>query len=165
MKDFTHELGCLGFTMRIKRLSDALIHDGRKMYKELGLDIEPNWYVIFRLLKSNKEMGVTEIADCIKLSHPSVITLTNKMMKAGYLTSKTCEQDSRRRVLGLTQKSYDLMPQLEEIWNAGEQSIIEALEGTNAMQVLQILEDRFEEKGFKDRTMEQLQITESQHTK
>jgi DNA-binding MarR family transcriptional regulator len=157
MKDFTQELGCLGFTMRLKRLSDALIHDGRKMYKSLGLDIEPNWYVVFRLLKKNDEMSVTEIADSIQLSHPSVITLTNKMMKAGYLTSKTCEQDSRRRVLGLTQKSIDIMPQLEAIWNAGERGVIEALQNTNAMQVLAILEERFADKGFKDRTLEQLE--------
>jgi MarR family transcriptional regulator, negative regulator of the multidrug operon emrRAB len=86
-----------------------------------------------------------------------VITLTNKMMKAGYLTSKTCEQDSRRRVLGLTQKSIDIMPQLEAIWNAGERGVIEALQNTNAMQVLAILEERFADKGFKDRTLEQLE--------
>ncbi|WP_258103596.1 MarR family winged helix-turn-helix transcriptional regulator [Marinoscillum sp. MHG1-6] len=159
MKDFAEELGCLGFTMRLKRLADALIHDGRKMYKELGLDIEPNWYVVFRLLKQKDEMSVTEIADSIRLSHPSVISITNKMMKAGYLSSTPCEVDSRRRVLKLTQKAMKALPRLEEIWDAGERGVIKALCDTDTMATLKLLEERFAEKGFKERTFDELHNT------
>ncbi|MFY0599091.1 MAG: winged helix-turn-helix transcriptional regulator [Cyclobacteriaceae bacterium] len=156
MKDFATELGCLGFTMRLKRLSDALIHDGRKMYKELGIDIEPNWYIVFRLIKRNGEMSVTEIADAIRLAHPSVISITNKMMKADYLYSTPCSLDNRRRVLNLTEKAKNKLPELEKIWDAGERGIIEALKDTDAMQMLITLEERFTNKGFKDRTLEEL---------
>lgn len=154
--DFTKELGCLGFTMRLKRLSDALIHDGRKMYKELGMDLEPNWYVIFRLLKKEEELSVTEIADRIMLAHTSVIAITNKMIKAGYLSSTPCEVDNRRRVLRLTTKALERLPEFEKIWNAGERGVIKALEGTDAMAALEVLEDRFTQKGFKDRTFDEL---------
>ncbi len=156
MNDFAIELGCLGFTMRLKRLSDALIHDGRKMYKELDLDIEPNWYIVFRLIKKQGEMSVTEIADAIRLAHPSVISITNKMMKAGYLRSSPCKLDNRRRVLNLTTKAIETLPKLEKIWDAGERAIIEALKDTNAMLMLVKLEERFGEKGFKDRTLDEL---------
>lgn len=158
MKDFAKELGCLGFTMRLKRLSDALIHDGRKMYKALGMDIEPNWYVIFRLLKIEGELSVTEIANRIQLAHPSVISITNKMIKAGYLSSTPCEVDSRRRVLSLTPKAQLKLPEFEIIWNAGERGVIKALEGTNTMAALEMLEQRFSQKGFKDRTFEELNL-------
>ena len=67
----------------MKRVSDAMLHDGRRMYKELGMDIEPNWFVIFRILKKHGALGVTDIAEKIGLAHPSVITIVNKMMKAG----------------------------------------------------------------------------------
>ncbi|MFY0607756.1 MAG: MarR family transcriptional regulator [Cyclobacteriaceae bacterium] len=156
MKDFALELGCLGFTMRLKRISDAMMHDGRKMYKELGVDIEPNWYVIFRLLKLEGELSVMEIAERIQLAHPSVITLTNKMIKAGYITSTQCSIDNRKRLLTLTAKANKQMPQLEEIWNAGERAVIKALAGTNIMESLSIIEVRFGDKGFKDRTLEEL---------
>lgn len=156
MKDFALELGCLGFTMRMKRISDALMHDGRKMYKELGLDIEPNWYVVFRLLKREGEMSVMEIAEKIRLAHPSVITLTNKMMKAGYLSSTQCTDDNRRRLLTLTEKAHSKLPELERIWNAGERGVIKALEGTNMMEALAVIEERFGKRGFKDRTIEEL---------
>lgn len=156
MNDFAIELGCLGFTMRLKRLSDALIHDGRKMYKELGLDIEPNWYIVFRLIKRQGEMSVTEIADAIHMAHPSVISITNKMMKADYLYSTPCKLDNRRRVLNLTAKALKNLPELERIWDAGERGVIKALADTNAMSMIKTLEERFSDKGFKDRTLEEL---------
>ncbi len=156
MEDFAKDLGCLGFTMRLKRLSDALMHDGRKMYKTLGLDLEPNWYVIFRLLKREGELSVTEIAERIHLAHPSVISITNKMIKADYLYSTPCDLDNRRRVLNLTEKALERLPEFEKIWNAGERGVIKALAGTHAMEVLEELEKRFTKKGFKDRTFDEL---------
>lgn len=158
MKDFAQELGCLGFTMRLKRLSDALMHDGKRMYKVLGLDIEPNWYLVFRLLKKEGELSVMEIAERIRLSHPSVITLTNKMMAAGYISSNQCTNDSRRRLLKLTDKAKEKLPQFEEIWNAGEHGVIKVLEDTNMIDNLTLIEKRYREKGFMDRTLEELNV-------
>tara|TARA_B100001245_G_scaffold233850_1_gene218331 strand:- start:378 stop:860 length:483 start_codon:yes stop_codon:yes gene_type:complete len=156
MNDFAQELGCLGFTMRLKRIADALMHDGKKMYKQLGLDIEPNWYVVFRLLKQENELSVTEISDRIGLAHPSVITLTNKMIKAGYLISNQCDQDSRKRLLTLSEKAQEKMPEFERIWAAGEAGVIEAIRGTEIMASLSLIEERFGEKGFRERTLEKL---------
>lgn len=156
MGDFAKELGCLGFTMRLKRISDALMHDGKKMYKQLGLDIEPNWYVIFRLLKREGELSVMEISERVGMAHPSIITLTNKMMKAGYLQSAQCSDDSRRRLLTLSEKALTRLPEFEKIWNAGERGVIEALNGTEMMKALALVEERFGSKGFRERTLEQL---------
>ena len=49
--DFLRELGSIAVVTRLKRVSDAMLHDGRRMYKDLGMDIEPNWFAIFRLLE------------------------------------------------------------------------------------------------------------------
>lgn len=156
MNDFAKELGCLGFTMRIKRISDALMHDGKKMYKQLGLDIEPNWYVIFRLLKLENQLSVTEISERVGMAHPSIISLTNKMIKAGYLESMQCEDDSRRRLLTLSPKALQQLPRFEEIWKAGEEGVIDAVADTKIMEALTLIEERFGQKGFRERTLEKL---------
>ncbi|MFY0625515.1 MAG: MarR family transcriptional regulator [Reichenbachiella sp.] len=156
MEDFAKKLGCLGFSMRMKRLTDALMQDGKRMYKELGLDIEPNWYVIFRLLKSEGELSVMQVAERVGLAHPSVISLTNKMMKAGYLSSKQSATDSRKRILTLTQKSIEKLPAFEKIWNAGDRSVTKVLKGTQFIKDLEILEKRYGIKGFRERTIEEL---------
>ncbi|WP_421870304.1 MarR family winged helix-turn-helix transcriptional regulator [Marinoscillum sp.] len=156
MKDFAKELGCLGFTMRIKRISDALMHDGKKMYKQLGLDIEPNWYVIFRLLKQEGELSVTEVSDRVGMAHPSIISLTNKMIKAGYLTSSQCTDDNRRRLLTLSTKAEEKLPEFERVWKAGEAGVIDAVADTEIMNALTLIEERFGEKGFRERTLDKL---------
>ena len=160
MKDFIPELGCVGITVRLKRLADNMIHEGRKMYKELGLDIEPNWYIIFRLLKKENSLSVMEIAERIKFSHPSVISLTNKMITAGYLVSEKSSSDNRKRALSLTDKSHRNLPEFEKIWAAGEEGMREALEGTNAIEVIGMMEKIFNERGFRDRTFDELSKNE-----
>lgn len=155
-KDFVKELGYLGFTMRLKRISDAMMHEGRRLYNELEIDIEPNWYVIFKLLKTHGAMTVTEIAESILMTHPSVIAITNKMLNTGYLTSEKDKNDSRKRVLDLSELSIRMLPEYDEIWKAGEQAIKKVLEGVNALELISVLEDKFFYKGFKDRTLEQL---------
>jgi DNA-binding MarR family transcriptional regulator len=86
--DFLRELGTISFVTRLKRISDAMLHDGRKIYKKFGYDIEPNWFVIFKLLEKYGELTVTEIADKIGFRHPSVIAIVNKMLKLGYVAEK-----------------------------------------------------------------------------
>jgi DNA-binding MarR family transcriptional regulator len=154
--DFVKELGYLGFTMRLKRISDAMMHEGRRLYSDLDFDIEPNWYVIFKLLKSRGPMCVTDIADSIRMAHPSVITITNKMLNAGYLISERDPSDSRKRVLDLSARSVKQLPEYEKIWDAGEKGVEQALGELNALEFISTLEDLFFNKGFKERTLEQL---------
>ena len=154
--DFVKELGYLGFTMRLKRISDAMMHEGRRLYSDLDVDIEPNWYVIFKLLKSRGAMTVTEIAESIMMAHPSVITITNKMLNAGYLISEKDKNDSRKRLLDLSDRSVKMLPKYEKVWNAGELGLEKALEGLNALEFISSLEEAFFDKGFKERTLKQL---------
>src|ERR1044071_7763645 len=117
--DFLRELGTISFVTRLKRVSDAMLHDGRRVYKHLGHDIEPNWFVIFKLLEKYGELTVTEIAEKIGFAHPSVIAIVNKMVRKGYLTETKSTSDSRKRILSLTAQAKKMMPQFERVWNAG----------------------------------------------
>lgn len=146
--DFVKELGYLGFTMRLKRINDMLIQEGRKLYKELDVDIESNWYVIFELLKVHQRLSITEIANRLLLAHPSVITITNKMIKAGYLASDTDGNDNRIRILELTEKAKKKLPSYEKIWKSGERGMAAAFEGIDALGFLDLMEKTFSRNGF-----------------
>ena len=155
-EDFLRELGTLGFVTRLKRISDAMLHDGRRMYKHLGCDIEPNWFAIFKLLEKYGELTVTEIADKIGFAHPSVIAIVNKMLKSGYLSEKKSPTDSRKRILILTAKAIEKLPEFERIWEAGTAGVKRMLESSDAFAFLETLEDRIGERGFKTRTLAEL---------
>ena len=46
--DFIKTLGYKGIlTADLRRISDRMSHDVRKLYKEIDIDIEPNWYLLF----------------------------------------------------------------------------------------------------------------------
>ena len=155
-EDFLRELGTLSFVTRLKRVSDAMLHDGRRMYKHLGYDIEPNWFAIFKLLEKYGELTVTEIADRIGFAHPSVIAIVNKMLKSGYVSESKSPTDSRKRILALTPKAVEKLPEFERIWEAGTAGVKRMLESTDAYAFLETLEDKIDEKGFKTRTLAEL---------
>ena len=155
--DFVNELGYLGLAVRLKRLSDAMVHSGRQMYKELGLDIEPNWFLIFKLLKKYNQLSVTEMASKLHFSHPSIITMVGKMEKAGYLNSTIDKSDSRKKHFFLSAKAEENLPRFEEIWEAGTEGVKKLFsEDSNFLNLLEALEVQYSQKDFKERTLNEL---------
>lgn len=115
-RQYLENLGQNGFTARIKRISELLIYDARKIYKSLNLEIEPNWHLVFLLLKREKQLTVTQIAQQLNFSHPAIIKIVKQMKKKGYLQSTTDSNDARRQLLQLTKKSEKELPVLEREW-------------------------------------------------
>lgn len=156
--DFVNELGYLALASRLKRLSDAMIHSGRKLYKELGLEIEPNWYLIFKLLKKYRRLSIMEIAEKIHFSHPSVISMISKMEQLGYIKITDDLRDGRKRICQLTVKALDEFPGLERVWKSGEDGIRKLFaEQSKFLLELERLEIQLSESDFKDRTIQELQ--------
>lgn len=152
--DFLNGLGYLSFATRLKRLSDNMIHDGRRMYRDLGMDIEPNWYAIFKLLGKRGAMTITEIADELGFSHPSVVNMINKMSIAGYLEAGESDGDNRKRIMRLSAKAIDKMPEFEKIWAAGTASMKRMMPAADVLELLTTLEEKIAEKGFGERTLD-----------
>ncbi|MBC2838615.1 MarR family winged helix-turn-helix transcriptional regulator [Robiginitalea sp. SC105] len=127
-KDFIKALGYRALDNRLKRLSDKMMHDTRKFFKLIDMDVEPNWHLVFKLLKENETLTMVEMADQLGYTHPSMVVLLKKMTAKGYLTSETDPDDKRKQNVRLTQKSLDLMPQLEQIWDSCEHALYELLQ-------------------------------------
>jgi DNA-binding MarR family transcriptional regulator len=115
--DYLKELEYTGITARIKRISDTLMHDARRVYEYLDLSIEPNWHLVFLLLKKESQLSVTEISHKLKFSHPAVINIIKKMKSRGYLISNTDAKDSRKQIIQLSKKAYQELPKFEKEWN------------------------------------------------
>lgn len=152
-QDFLKELGFLGFTMRLKRVADKLMHDGRRLYQSLDYDIEPNWYGIFLLLDKYESLSITEISERLNLSHPSVITIINKMVKADYLQTEQSTTDQRKRFVTLTAKAKEELPKYKRLWNSGTESVNQLLKNTNLLAELSVLEENLQQSGFEERTL------------
>ncbi len=127
-KDFLQSLKHRGFTARIKRLGDTMLYDSKKYYLNSDLDIEPNFHIVFLLLKEEKELTVTEIAKRLKFSHPAIIKITKKMKVKGYLESLPDASDNRKTILRLSNKGLKQLPIFEKEWNAFGEVIKEVVD-------------------------------------
>ena len=149
-EDFLEQLAYAGFTARIKRLSDQLLSSARKVYQHEQIDIEPNWHLVFLLLKKEGKLTVTEMAQQLRFSHPAVIKIVKKMKDNGYLNSSADKHDSRRQLIGLTAKSKRILPLLEERWEVIQQTI-KGFVSPETMAELKRLEDQLNEQSLHER--------------
>lgn len=105
-----------GVTARIRRINDMFVDLSRSIYKNLDLDLEPNWHLVLMLIEEHENLSVCEIAKYLELSHPSVISIINTMEKRGYLIRSKDTKDSRRTLISLTDKAKNNMPVFKQSW-------------------------------------------------
>ncbi|MFT6503181.1 MAG: DNA-binding MarR family transcriptional regulator [Crocinitomicaceae bacterium] len=127
-EDFIKELGYKALDSRLKRISDRISHDIRKLYKEINVDVEPNWYLIFMLLQKNEKVSISYIAEHLGYAHPSVVVIVKKMAEKGYLKTEHDKVDKRKQIITLTYKANKLMPKLEILWNSCEKAILDIMD-------------------------------------
>ena len=124
MEDFIKDLGYKALDTRFKRISDRMGHDIRKVYKKFDIDIEPNWYLVFMILKAHQKLSIAEIAEKLNYAHPSVVVIIQKMKAKGYVITESDRVDKRKQLISLTEKSVLLLPKLELLWRSCEQAIL-----------------------------------------
>lgn len=157
MEDFLSAITHEGLAGRLKRLSDELLYSTRAYYKSTGLDIEPNWHLVFLLLEKQEQMTITEISQELKMSHPGMVKIVNGMKKKGYLLSQSDENDSRKQLLSLSEKAKNLFPEFRRHWDAGIMTMQQLVEDSpHFLDELRNLELRFAESNYQQRTSENL---------
>lgn len=137
--DFIKELGYKALDSRLKRISDRISHDIRKLYKEFDIDVEPNWYLIFMLLQKTEKVSISYIAEHLGYAHPSVVVTVKKMAKKGYLETKYDISDKRKQIISLSDKAHQLMPKLEILWASCENAILNMID--NDLSILTYLDN------------------------
>lgn len=156
-EDFVKAQGYIGLAVRLKRISDIMMHGARQLYRSMNLDIEPNWYLIFKLLDEHESLPVTSIADRLRFSHPSVVSIIKKMKERGYLITVQDAVDSRKQLVMLTDKSKAALPDLEKLWSAcgrGIQTIF--VPDDQFFEKLEVIEHFYEEQDFMQRTLKEI---------
>lgn len=155
--DFLKEVGYYGVTARLKRLSDTLLYSAKDLYNSEELGIEPNWHLVFLILKKYKKRTMSQIAETFHLSQTAIIKIINKMKEKGYLEVLPDAQDKRKQQLQLSEKALKELPRLEKLWDAGHQSIVDLLaDSPDFLESLEKLEQKVREANFKERTLENL---------
>lgn len=158
MSDFLAELGPLALTLRLKRLADRLLEDGRRLYETIDLPLEPSWYALLLLLRDRGALAVTQAAAHLGLSHPSVVESSRRLEKAGLIVGSPDPTDGRRRMLRLSARAEEEMPEFEKFWGAFRLELTELLASARGdlLGSLTSLETQLAEQGLDRRVARRL---------
>ena len=129
----------------------------------MGLDIEPNWYLLFLLLEQEEELAIMEIAERLRFSHPSIISMVRKMKERGYLACATDKKDSRKQLVRLSKKAQEQLPELKKLWAAGERAISQLFEENSPyLDEIAAVEAQLAQHNFMERALTELSHDEKQ---
>ena len=164
MNDLIQQLGPLAFASRLKRLAELLQRDVSKIYDQLEMDVEARWFPVLYLLSKESKLGVTEIADRLGMTHPSVNQIAGSMSRHGLLTSSRDREDERRRLLSLSTKGQRLVARLEPIWQAVSDETAALLQESRCDLLTEIgkLEESLSREGMVNRIAHRLGLPHQQ---
>src|SRR5436190_23746111 len=102
------QLENLAFGTRLRLLTDRIYQGGAKVYKSLNIDFEPRWFALFYLLLEKESVPVTEASVMLGYSQPAITQTANIMVKKGLVKILKEKNDTRKRLLALTDKGKSL---------------------------------------------------------
>ena len=159
-RDFLSSLGPLGLTLRLKRLADRFTEDARRLYGALDLELEPNWHAVLLLLAEHEPLTVTQVASHLGLSHPSIVSTSQKLEKAGYVVANTAPHDRRRRMLQLSEEGRARLAEFRPLWDVFRDELADMIEagGVDLMAAVQGLEAQVASRGLDQRVRNRLAL-------
>ena len=108
----------LALASRLKRLSEHLYDTVDKIYQELGCEMQSRWFPVVFLLSQNSPMGISEIADNLNQTHPAISQISRTLEKNKWIESVLDKNDSRRRLLQLSNHGKGQVERLRPVWQA-----------------------------------------------
>ena len=128
--DFYARTGKLALGSRLRRLSESLTEDAAQIYALYDVALDPKWFPVFYVLSQQESASITEIAQIIGHSHPSVSQIVKEMSKAGLTTAEKDENDARVSVVKLSEAGRELICKIEkqyvDVAQAVEDLLLEA---------------------------------------
>lgn len=147
---------------RLRLLTAKITDDASKIYELYNVDFSPKWFPVFFVLSEEGAKTITEIAELIGHSQPSVTKIIKEMSRAGLVEDNLKSNDKRKNVAGLTEKGKKLAEQTKvqnaDVAEAVENLMMEA--SHNLWEAIAEWEFLLEQKSLFKRVQEQKKLRE-----
>ncbi|HEX6429511.1 MAG TPA: helix-turn-helix domain-containing GNAT family N-acetyltransferase [Niastella sp.] len=104
--------GKMALGSRLRLFTARITDDAAKIYEWYQIDFTPKWFPVFFVLAEGHEKTITEIADEIGHSQPSVSKIIREMITSGLVKENQKSPDKRRNVVALTKKGKNISERL-----------------------------------------------------
>ncbi|MDN5201875.1 GNAT family N-acetyltransferase [Fulvivirgaceae bacterium BMA10] len=161
--DFFAKTGNLALGSRLRRLSNQFTEDAKRVYALYNVELSPKWFPVYYVLSETNEMAITEIAQTIGHSHPSVSKIVKEMEKAGLVELNRGVEDGRKNTVKLSLKGRAVALNIQDQYLDVSEVVDELLSSTtnNLLRAIEDMEDLLSEKGFYRRVYERRKERES----
>jgi DNA-binding MarR family transcriptional regulator/N-acetylglutamate synthase-like GNAT family acetyltransferase len=112
--DFYSQIGKVALGSRLRRLSETFMEDAAKIYALYETNLDPKWFPVFYVLSHQESASITEIAQKIGHSHPSVSQIVKEMSKKELVNIDKSVEDARVSLVKLSDVGKQRLPNLEQ---------------------------------------------------
>jgi DNA-binding MarR family transcriptional regulator/N-acetylglutamate synthase-like GNAT family acetyltransferase len=112
--NFYSQVGKVALGSRLRRLSETFMEDAAKIYALYETNLDPKWFPVFYVLVHQESASITEIAQKIGHSHPSVSQIVKEMSRKGLVKTDKSAEDARVSVIKLADMGKQIIPNLEK---------------------------------------------------
>lgn len=165
--EFFNKVGKAALGSRLRLMTAVITDDASKIYELYGADFVPKWFPVFYTLAEERELTITEIANEIGHSQPSVSKIIQEMTAAGLVQESVKTDDKRKNNVVLSAKGLllakKIQQQLKDIDVAIDGLIAESKH--NLWAALEEWEFLLEQKSMFKRVSDQKKIRESKDVK
>ncbi|MBB4801842.1 DNA-binding MarR family transcriptional regulator/N-acetylglutamate synthase-like GNAT family acetyltransferase [Flavobacterium nitrogenifigens] len=165
--EFFNKVGKVALGSRLRLMTASFTDDASKIYELYGVDFNPKWFPVFYTIAEDREITITEIANEIGHSQPSVSKIIQEMIGAGILEEGLKTEDKRKNNVVLTKKGIEISEkikqQLLDIDVAVEGLISEAKH--NLWAAVEEWEFLLQQKSLFKRVSDQKKLRESKNVK
>jgi DNA-binding MarR family transcriptional regulator/ribosomal protein S18 acetylase RimI-like enzyme len=145
----------LGFGSRMKRLSESLMRDVKKVYKSLYIDFDPHLFPIFKTINDEKLISVGDITQLLQITQPAVTQFINILLKKELIEVSPDPSDKRKKLISLSKKGEQLVTRLNPVWRIMQEELTAFIDRapTSFMNHIRFTEQRQEEHSLYHRIM------------
>jgi GNAT superfamily N-acetyltransferase len=163
--NFYAQVGKLALGSYLRRLSEKFTEDAAKIFELYGVTLDPKWFPVFYVLSHQEAASVTEIAQIIGHSHPSVSQIVKEMTQNGLTTTDKSKRDARVSVVKLSDTGKQLIPKLEMQYFDVTRAVEDLLSDTqhNLWKAIEEVEFLLDRKSFFERVTEIRKAREQQN--
>jgi DNA-binding MarR family transcriptional regulator/predicted GNAT family N-acyltransferase len=112
--DLYEKIGKMALGSRLRRLSEKVTEQAGQVYALYHIDMQPKWFPVFYALSDGKEKSITQLAQEIGHSHPSVSTIVKEMVRKNYVKETPGNADGRKNFIGLSEKGFEIKERIKD---------------------------------------------------
>lgn len=159
--------GPMALSSRLRLFTAQLTEEAQKVFDAYHIGLSPNWFLVFYVLADGSEKTITQIANEIGHSQPSVTKIVKEMKNTGLVATHLKSNDKRTNFVGLSKVGLDLTEEIKPLLDDLNKAIanIQKEANHNLWETLNEWEFLFSQKPLLKRVIEEKKLRESKDVK